>query len=80
MRPKISLDVEKEWPDFEDVETMSEQEVRQCMVQLLTMSQHAGASDLHICADARPFIRVNRAVEYLSDHILTPKDAEKLNR
>lgn len=79
-RPEVSLDVEPEWPDFEDVASMSDEKVRQCMVQLLIMSQHSGASDLHICADARPFFRVNRTLEFLSDHILTDDDANKLNR
>ena len=78
-RPEVTLEVEDEWPDFEAIESMSEEEARQCMVQLLLKSQNEGASDLHLCADACPFIRHNREVVYLSDRVLNSEEAKKLN-
>jgi len=56
-RPDVTLNVEDEWPDFQTIASMSVPEARQCMVQLLLKSQSEGASDLHLCADACPFIR-----------------------
>ena len=79
-RPEVSLVVEDEWPDLEGVASMSEQEARQCMVQLLLKSQQEGASDLHLCADACAFIRHNQEVIYLGDYTLTADDANKLNK
>jgi len=78
-RPEVSLEVEDEWPGFEKIASFSEQEARQCMVQLLLKSQCEGASDLHLCADACPFIRHNREVVYLGDHVLSAEEAKKLN-
>jgi twitching motility protein PilT len=78
--PHVSLDVDDEWPDFTEIHSLSEKEARQFLVQLLLKSQSEAASDLHLCADARPFFRRNRKVEYLSDYLLTDEDAEKLNK
>ena len=38
-----------------------------------------GASDLHLSTGARPFVRKNRALSYLSDYVLTPEDSLRLN-
>lgn len=79
-RPPIDIDVPDEWPDFGGIGSMSVQDTRQWMVQLLLKCQTTGASDLHICADARPFIRYNRNVTYLGDHVFTPEEADQINK
>ncbi|MCB1124615.1 MAG: hypothetical protein KJT03_23890, partial [Verrucomicrobiae bacterium] len=78
--PQISLEVEDEWPEFEDVASLDDRQVRQFLVQLLLKCQAEGASDVHLCADARPFIRRNRKIEYLSNHLLTAEEADRLNQ
>lgn len=77
--PKISMQVADALPAFEQIEALSKQELRQFMVQLLLKAQKEGASDVHLSADARPFMRQNRAVVYLSQHVLTDKESRKLN-
>jgi twitching motility protein PilT len=47
--------------------------------QLLRDTARFGASDLHLSTNARPFIRKNRALSYLSDYILKAEDALRLN-
>ncbi len=78
-RPEVSLNVPDEWPDFEDIETLPENATREWLVQLLLKCQSIGASDLHLCADSRPFIRHNRTVTYVGDHILTEEESENFN-
>ncbi len=78
-RPEVSLNVPDDWPDFDDIETLSEKATREWLVQLLLKCQSIGASDLHLCADSRVFIRHNRAVTYVGDHILTGSESEKIN-
>ena len=46
---------------------------------LLRATANDGASDLHLCTGARPFIRKNRALAFLSDYSLTAQDALRLN-
>jgi twitching motility protein PilT len=79
-RPDVLMEMPDEWPDFDDIESLSESAARQFLVQLLLKSQSEEASDLHLCADARPFIRRNRCVEYFDDHVLTESESEKLNK
>ena len=78
-RPEVSLNVPDDWPDFDDIETLSDGAAREWLVQLLLKCQSIGASDLHLCADSRAFIRHNRAVTYIGDHILTDSESEKIN-
>ena len=46
---------------------------------LLTAVARHPASDLHLSTGARPFIRRDRALSFLSDHTLTAEDALRLN-
>ena len=46
---------------------------------LLRATARSGASDLHLSAGARPFIRHHRALSFLSEHALTPADSLRLN-
>jgi twitching motility protein PilT len=47
--------------------------------ELLRATARLGASDLHLSTGARPFIRRNRELSYLSEHALTAEDALRLN-
>jgi twitching motility protein PilT len=47
--------------------------------ELLRGTARYGASDLHLSTGARPFIRKNRALSYISDYVLKPEDALRLN-
>lgn len=47
--------------------------------ELLKSTARFGASDLHLSTGARPFIRKNRALSYISEYTLTAQDALRLN-
>lgn len=47
--------------------------------KLLQLCHQIGASDLHLSANTRPFARLNRAVYYLCEEILTAEISELLN-
>ncbi len=65
--------------DFENIESMADQELKESMAKLLLSAQMTGASDLHISAGARPFARHYGRLEFLADKVLTAKEAEQLN-
>ncbi len=65
--------------DFAQVAGMSDDDLRTVMVKLLLGCQEMGASDLHISADARPFVRHCRELRYISDYTLSAEDSLKLN-
>jgi twitching motility protein PilT len=64
---------------FEEAAKMDDAALATAMSDLLRASAHYGASDLHLSTGARPFIRKNRALHYLSSHVLTAEDALRLN-
>ncbi|MBK8859092.1 MAG: PilT/PilU family type 4a pilus ATPase [Opitutaceae bacterium] len=64
---------------FEKVETMNDDQVAAGMRELLKDCARFGASDLHLSTGARPFIRKNRALSYLSEHVLKAPEALRLN-
>lgn len=47
--------------------------------QFLRDCAHYGASDLHVSAGARPFLRRNRGIIPLTDHVLTAEESLRLN-
>jgi len=49
------------------------------MRELLRISDALGASDLHLSAHARPFVRLNRKVRFLYDKDLSPESSRLLN-
>jgi twitching motility protein PilT len=65
--------------DFKTVASLTDDVLAAAMRELLKSTARYGASDLHLSTNARPFIRKNRALAYLSDYILTDKDALRLN-
>ncbi len=64
---------------FHTVATMDAPALAAAMRTLLKATAAQGASDLHLSTGARPFIRQQRALAYLSDHVLTAEDALRLN-
>ena len=65
--------------DFKTIASLADDVLAAAMRELLKSTARYGASDLHLSTNARPFIRKNRALAYLSDYILTEKDALRLN-
>ena len=64
---------------FETVAALDDPALASALRTLLSDTANYGASDLHLSTGARPFIRKNRALAYLSDYVLTPQDALRLN-
>ncbi len=65
--------------DFKTIASLTDDVLAAAMRELLKATARYGASDLHLSTNARPFIRKNRALAYLSEYILTDKDALRLN-
>ncbi len=65
--------------DFTTAAGLTDEVLAAAMRELLKSTARYGASDLHLSTNARPFIRKNRALAYLSDYVLTDKDALRLN-
>ena len=64
---------------FENVHAMDDASLAASLRSLLKSSAAAGASDLHLSTGARPFIRKDRSLQFLSDYTLTAADALRLN-
>ena len=64
---------------FETLGMLDDASLAAALRQLLKDTAAQGASDLHLSTAARPFIRKNRALSYLSDYALTATDALRLN-
>ncbi len=65
--------------DFSTVALLDPPALASAMRGLLRATAAHGASDLHISTGARPFIRKNRALSFISDYKLTTADALALN-
>jgi twitching motility protein PilT len=64
---------------FESVGAMSDDSLAAKLDELLKATSRFGASDLHLSAGARPFIRKDRAFATISEHALTADEALRLN-
>ncbi len=64
---------------FETIGQMADPALAEGLRQLLKDTAKFGASDLHLSTGARPFIRKNRALSYISDYVLKAEDALRLN-
>ncbi len=64
---------------FDNMESMNDDQLKEMMQTLLVQLVDYGASDLHISANSMPFIRRNLKIERISDKLVTPELAEKLN-
>lgn len=77
--PKVALP--DSMPDFTAIADLGEDPSKagEFMHQLLTAGQEMGCSDLHLCAGARPFVRLNGALCYLDEADLAAGAAQALN-
>lgn len=68
-------------PDFafETVGSLDDDALATAMGGLLRAISASGASDLHLSTGARPFVRRNRVLSYISNYALSPQDALRLN-
>ncbi len=64
---------------FKTVSTLDGAALESALRNLLRECARYGASDLHLSTGARPFIRHNRALSFIDDHVLTAEDALRLN-
>ncbi len=64
---------------WEAIGAMDDAAVAAAMRGLLRDCARYGASDLHLSAGGRPFIRTQRALKSLSNHVLSDTDARRLN-
>lgn len=77
-KPKPSSSPAPTFP-FENLTLLDDAGVAAGLRELLKATARFGASDLHLSTGARPFIRKNRALSYLSEYALTAADALRLN-
>lgn len=68
--PQFDFSKLMEWPD---------EKLGTALAELLRAGAHFGASDLHLCAGSRPFLRKHRSLVMLSEHVLTEAEALRLN-
>jgi twitching motility protein PilT len=66
-------------PDLDRISDMSDDEVAELVINMLTTVQEMGASDFHISAGSPPFIRNKLKIQKLSNTILTAQDSLRLN-
>lgn len=67
-------------PDFSTLMGAGDGKFREAMTALLLHASGTGASDLHLSAGARPFVRRDRENVYLDPEPLSAEVAEGLNR
>jgi twitching motility protein PilT len=64
---------------FETIGTLDDAALATAMRSLLKSTSAMGASDLHLSTGARPFIRKNRKLSYISEYTLSAADALRAN-
>ncbi len=64
---------------FDMIASMDDAALTTSMQTLLRDCARYGASDLHLSAGSRPFIRTQRVIKQLANHVLTDSDARRLN-
>ena len=64
---------------FANVSTFDDSTLASAFRILLRETADYGASDLHLSTGARPFIRRDRKLEFLSSTVLSPDDALRMN-
>ncbi len=64
---------------FEAMSALDDGSLARAMGALLKATAASGASDLHLSTGARPFVRRNRVLTYLSPHVLTAPEALRAN-
>ena len=72
--------IEPDLPDFPALEDAPDCVLLTAMIGLLRYASASRASDLHVSAGARPFVRRDRKTHYLHPQPLSANVAERLNR
>lgn len=67
------------WPDPAQLDPSNASQMRQALIGLLLNASEYGASDVHVSADSRLFLRRNRGVEYVSQSIVSEKLSKAMN-
>ncbi len=65
--------------DFESIGSMDDDTLAEKFRGLLVLCGEEGVSDLHLTAGAAPFVRNQRALTPISEHVLTEEEAMRLN-
>jgi twitching motility protein PilT len=65
--------------EFDKIGSLDDTTLADAFRDLLKSTAGDGASDLHLSTGARPFVRKNRALSYLSSHSLSAQEALRLN-
>lgn len=65
--------------DFKQLDQLDDEALVQQLSALLVKCGEDGASDLHLSAGAAPFVRRQRALTPISQHVLTEPEALRLN-
>lgn len=71
--------LEARLPEFSKLPSYNENQQRAAVIGLLKYCQQNGASDLHLTAQARPFMRNERANHYLEETIIDAETSRVLN-
>jgi len=64
---------------FKQIASLDDKALAAAMRQLLIDAGKCGASDLHLSAGSKPFIRRQRALTAITDHTLTEQESLRLN-
>jgi twitching motility protein PilT len=64
---------------FDQVASMDDAVLADAVRQLLVDAGGHGASDLHLSAGSRPFVRKHRALTPITEHILTSEESMRIN-
>lgn len=64
---------------FDRIAALSDSALADAMRQLLIDTGKFGASDLHLSAGSKPFVRLHRALSRITEHILTAEESLRLN-
>jgi len=82
-KPKESIvpakGVKPVWPDPGQLDPGNAKQMRAALIGLLLQASEYGASDVHISADSRLFVRRNRAVEYISQSKVSRELSQAMN-
>ena len=64
---------------FDAVGKMDDAALSAALKELLASSVRFKASDLHLCTGRRPFVRKDRVITFISEHVLDAEEALRMN-
>ncbi|MGY8716492.1 MAG: hypothetical protein ACKVI3_01735, partial [Verrucomicrobiia bacterium] len=65
--------------DFAEISSMDDKTLAEQLRDFLVFCGDESVSDLHLCAGAKPFVRKQRELSFISDHVLTEEESLRLN-